>query len=219
MSQFSTWHRRAIRLEYLTVGWNTLEALVAIGSGIAAGSTALVAFGADSLIELVSAGALLWRLRRAGPEALAAEHGAAERRALYVVAITFFLLAAYAGLEAVYGLVTRESGERTLVGLTLAVLSLVLMPALALAKQRTAAGLGSAALRADAIESWVCAYLSLALLVGVGLHYLYGWWWADAVGTLAMLPVIVWQGWETLEEAREEDTARIGPEGDEGDRV
>jgi len=91
------------------------------------------------------------------------------------------------------------------VGLVLSVLSLVVMPALAYSKQRTGRELGSRALVADAIETWVCSYLSLALLAGVGLHQLFGWWWADAVGALAMVPVIVWQGWETLGEARERD--------------
>ncbi len=88
--------------------------------------------------------------------------------------------------------------------LVLSVVSLLIMPTLAYLKQRTGRELGSSALQADAVETWVCSYLSFALLLGVGLYALFGWWWADAVGALAMLPVILWQGWETLEEAREE---------------
>lgn len=197
-------HRRALSLEYFTVGWNVLEAIVAIGAGLVAGSVALVGFGVDSGIEVLSAVGLLWRLRTAGPDATVAEEGAAERRALYVVAATFFLLAAYIAYEAGTALLGREEPERSAVGLVLSVLSLAIMPVLAYVKQRTGRELGSRALVADSVETWVCSYLSLALLAGVGLHELFGWWWADAVGALAMLPVIVWQGWETLAEARED---------------
>jgi len=196
-------HRRALWLEYFTVGWNVIEGVVAIGAGIIAGSVALIGFGVDSSIEVISALGLLWRLRKAGPEATVAEESGAERRALYVVAATFLLLAAYITFEAVSSLIGREEPNRSTVGLVLSVLSLVIMPALAWWKQRTGREMGSRALVADAAETWVCSYLSLALLAGVGLYALFGWWWADPVGALAMLPVILWQGWETLGEARE----------------
>jgi divalent metal cation (Fe/Co/Zn/Cd) transporter len=196
-------HRRALRLEYFTIGWNVIEAVLAIGAGLVAGSVALVGFGVDSGIEVISAVGLLWRLRTAGPEANVAEESAAERRALYIVAATFFLLAAYLSFEALTALAGRAAPETSTVGLVLSVLSLAIMPALAWWKQRTGRELQSRALVADSVETWVCSYLSLALLAGVGLYFLFGWWWADAVGALAMLPVIVWQGWETLGEARE----------------
>jgi divalent metal cation (Fe/Co/Zn/Cd) transporter len=200
-------HRRALWLEYFTVGWNVIEAVVAIGAGLIAGSVALVGFGVDSGVEVISAVGLLWRLYKAGPTASVAEESAAERRALYIVAATFFLLAAYIVVEAGSALVQGERPDTSPVGLVLSVLSLVVMPALAYSKQRTGRELGSRALVADSMETWVCSYLSLALLAGVGLYLLVGWWWADAVGALAMLPVIVWQGWETLGEAREHDDA------------
>jgi cation diffusion facilitator family transporter len=196
-------HRRALWLEYFTVGWNVIEGVVAIGAGIIAGSVTLVGFGVDSSIEVISALGLLWRLRKAGPEATVQEESGAERRALYVVAATFFLLAAYITYEAVTSLLGRDEPDRSGVGLVLSVLSLVIMPALAWWKQRTGRQIGSRALVADAAETWVCSYLSLALLAGVGLYAVFGWWWADPVGALAMLPVILWQGWETLGEARE----------------
>ena len=100
----------------------------------------------------------------------------------------------------------QDSPEETLASLDLplSVLSLIIMPVLAYAKQRTGQQMGSEALQADAVETWVCSYLSLALLAGVGLHAAFSWWWADAVGALAMLPVILWRGWETLGEVREE---------------
>ena len=198
-------HRRALRLEYFTIGWNVLEAIVAIGAGVVAGSVALVGFGVDSGIEVISAVGLWWRLRTAGPDATVAEESAAERRALYIVAATFFLLAAYIAYEAGMALLGREEPDRSTVGLVLSVLSLLIMPLLAWWKQRTGRQMHSRALVADSVETWVCSYLSLALLAGVGLHQLFGWWWADAVGALAMVPVIVWQGWETLGEARERD--------------
>ncbi len=196
-------HRRGLMLEWFSVAWNVIEGVVAVGAGIFTGSVSLVAFGADSFIEVISAIALLWRLRKAGPHASAEERGAAERRALYLVAATFFLLAAYISYEAVGALLSREGPENSTVGLVLAVVSLLVMPALAYGKQRTGREMGSEALRADAVETWVCSYLSLALLVGVGLNAAFGWWWADPAGAMAMLPVILWQGWETLEEARE----------------
>jgi cation diffusion facilitator family transporter len=191
-------HRRGVRLEVFTVAWNAVEGVVAIGAGVATGSVSLIGFGADSFIEVISAVALLWRLRRAGPEA------SAEKRALYLVAATFFLLAAYITYEAAGALLSGEGPEDSTVGLVLSVVSLLVMPALAYGKQRTGREMGSEALKADAVETWVCSYLSLALLVGVGLNAAFGWWWADPAGALAMLPVILWQGFETLGEAREE---------------
>jgi divalent metal cation (Fe/Co/Zn/Cd) transporter len=147
-------------LEYFTLGWNVIEGVVAIGAGLVAGSVALVGFGVDSSIEVISALGLLWRPRKAGPEATVAEESGAERRALYVVAATFFLLAAYIAFEAVTSLIGREEPDRSAVGLALSVLSLVIMLALAWWKQRTGRQMGSRA--------------------------------------VAMLPVILWQGWETL---------------------
>jgi divalent metal cation (Fe/Co/Zn/Cd) transporter len=124
-------HRWGVRLEWFTVAWNVVEAVVAVGVGIAVGSVALIGFGADSGIEVISAVALLWRLLKTGPHASVPEEGDAERKALYLVGAT------------------------------------------------------------------------LALLLGVGLNAAFGWWWADPVGALAMVPVILWQGWEALGEARE----------------
>jgi cation diffusion facilitator family transporter len=196
--------RRGLRLEYFTISWNVIEAVVAIAAGLIAGSVALVGFGVDSGIEVISAVGLAWRLRRAGPNADAAEESAAERKALFVVAATFFLLAAYITFEAISALAANERPESSTVGIVLSIVSLAVMPALAYAKHRTGREMGSRASQADAIETWVCSYLSLALLLGVGLFAAFGWWWADPVGALLMLPVILWQGWETLEDAREE---------------
>jgi len=198
-------HRRAVRLEWLTTVWNVFEAIIAIGAGLLSGSVALVAFGFDSLIEVLSAVALLWRLLSTGPTATAAEHSRAERRALYLVAITFFLLAAYIAVDATQGLIAHSAPETSPIGLGLSVASLIAMPSLGYAKQVTARQMGSKALAADAIETWVCAYLSAALLLGLGLHSLMGWWWADSAGALIMVPFILWQGLKAIQEAREEE--------------
>ena len=200
-----TLHRRAVRLEWFTVTWNVVEAVVAIGAGIIAGSVALIGFGVDSGIEVLSAVALLWRLRRAGADASVEEEEHAENRALYLVAATFFLLAAYIGYEAISSLIEGEGPSSSSVGIVLSLLALAIMPALAWSKQRTGREMGSRALQADAVETWVCSYLSLALLLGVGAYAAFDWAWADPVAALAMLPVILWQGWETLEEARGDD--------------
>jgi divalent metal cation (Fe/Co/Zn/Cd) transporter len=197
--------RRGLWLEWFTVAWNVVEAVVAIGVGLAVGSVALVGFGADSGIEVISAVALLWRLLKAGPHASVPEESAAERKALYLVAATFLLLALYILYEAVGALISGEGPESSTVALVLSAVSLVIMPALAYLKGRTGREMGSRALVADSVETWVCAYLSVALLAAVGLNAAYGWWWADPLGALAMLPVILWQGWETFEEAREDE--------------
>ena len=197
-------HRRGVRLEVFTVGWNVIEATVAVGAGLLVGSVALIGFGVDSGIEVISALALLWRLLKAGPNASVQEESAAERKALFLVAATFFLLAAYITYEAAGALLTGEGPAVSTVGFVLSVLSIVVMPTLAYFKGRTGRQMGSRALVADSVETWVCAYLSVALLAAVGLNAAFGWWWADPVGALAMLPVILWQGWETLDEARKE---------------
>jgi cation diffusion facilitator family transporter len=197
-------HRRAVLLEWFTVAWNVVEAVVAIGVGVVVGSVALIGFGVDSGIEVISAVVLLWRLYRAGPQASAEERGAAETRALYLVAATFFLLGAYVLYEAIGALLSGEGPEASTVALVLSVVSILVMPTLAFLKGRTGRALGSRALVADSVETWVCAYLSVALLAAVSLNAAFGWWWADPAGALAMLPVILWQGWETLEEARED---------------
>ncbi len=196
--------RRGLLLEAFTIGWNSLEAVVAIGAGLAAGSIALVGFGLDSVIEVAAGATLYWRLRvelRAGGAGGASE--TAERRALYAIAVTFFLLGGYILYEAGKKLYAHERPEASPVGLALALLSLIVMPVLALAKRRVGRAIESRALVADAAETAVCSYLSFALVLGLGLNAWVGWWWADPVAALLMFPFVIREGLEALEGARE----------------
>jgi divalent metal cation (Fe/Co/Zn/Cd) transporter len=186
--------RRGRLLEYLTIGWNLLEGVVAIVSGLLAGSIALTGFGIDSFIESLSGGALLWRLHLDEPE----RRERAEAVALKLVGVSFFLLAAYVGLDAVRALIMRESMEASYIGIALAALSLSVMPLLAKAKWRVAGEINSRALKADSRQTSICAYLSAILLAGLGLNALVGWWWADPVAALVMTPIIVKEGMEAL---------------------
>ncbi|MFN2149204.1 MAG: cation diffusion facilitator family transporter [Anaerolineales bacterium] len=198
-------HRRATRLEGFTILWNIVEAAIAIGSGAVAGSTALLAFGADSLIEVSSGVAVFWRLIRVGPTASPEESDTADRRAHFLVGITFFLLAAWVLQDAIRSLILHEIPNESPVGIVLAIASLLVMPLLAYAKQRTGREMGSKALEADAVETWLCAYLSATLLLGLLLHSWFGLWWSDPAAGLAMVPFMIWQGFDTVKESRSEE--------------
>jgi cation diffusion facilitator family transporter len=195
--------KRGVRLEYFTVGWNVLEAIVAIGAGVLASSIALVGFGLDSIIETLSGLVLLWRLRKEVRGGDAEESERAEKIALIVVGITFFLLAFYVAYESGKKLLFQEAPEESIVGIVLAVISLIVMPLLFYFKLKTGRQLSSKALEADAMETAICTYLSFTLLLGLSLNALFGWWWADPVAAIAMLPVIIKEGWEAFSEAKE----------------
>ncbi|HSF15019.1 MAG TPA: cation transporter [Vicinamibacteria bacterium] len=192
--------RRALVLEYFTIAWNVIEALVALVAGWLAGSIALVGFGLDSLIEVTSAVALVWRLRMTGDPDAELE---AERRALRIVGYTLFALAAYVTLQAGSILLRRASPEESFVGIALAAVSLIVMPWLGFAKKKLAKRLGSRALDADATETLVCSYLSLTLLAGLGANALWGWWWADPVAALTIVAFVLHEGKEALEHSRD----------------
>jgi divalent metal cation (Fe/Co/Zn/Cd) transporter len=182
---------RARQLEYLTIAWNTLEAIIALVSGVIAGSVALVGFGLDSAIETTSATILLWRLRA---DYDAAHRERAERIAHRLVGICFLLLAAYIAIESIRNLWLREASVRSVPGVLIAVAAVIVMPLLARAKRRVAAELGSRALHSDSKQADFCAYLSAILLVGLTLQFTLGWWWADPVAALIMVPIIAREG-------------------------
>jgi len=185
--------RRGLRLNYIGIGYNVLEAFVAVGVGLVAGSVALVGFGFDSVIEVTASGAAQWRLRSdLDPH----RRERVERLTARIIGWSFLALAFYVTLDSVNALVHRDAPERSVAGLVLLALSAAVMPVLARAKRRVARALASGALEADAMQTSLCAYLSIIALVGVGLNAVAGWWWADPVAALAMVPIIVKEGLE-----------------------
>lgn len=195
--------KRGLYLEYAAVGWNVVGAVVAVGAGIVAGSIALIGFGLDGIIETVSAVMLLWRLRlEFEGQKTKEDYSTAERRALFVVGIAFFLLALYILNEAGSRFYYKEKPEVSVIGLALSALSLIIRPALAVLKFRTAQLLESRAMKTGVVETALNEYLAFALFLGMGLHVWRGWWWADPVAALIMIPFIVREGWHAIEESK-----------------
>lgn len=184
--------RQAKLLAWLGVGWHGVEAAVAIGAGIAAGSIALMGFGADSLIEAIAGFVLLWRFA-----ASRAASKSAELRAQKLIAISFYVIAAYVGFEALRTLFTAERPEASWVGIGLAAVTLLTMPPLAIAKARVGEKLGSSATKSEGRQNMLCAYLSAALLVGLGANAVFGLWWADPITALLIAGVAVKEGRES----------------------
>jgi divalent metal cation (Fe/Co/Zn/Cd) transporter len=187
--------RRGLWLNYLTIGYNTLEAIVSIAAGVVAGSIALVGFGADSVIEVTASAAAQWRLR-ADLNPIRRER--VEHLTVRIIGGTFLALAVYVAYESISTLIRREEPEGSVIGIVVLALSVLVMPLLARAKRRVAAALGSSALTADARQTSLCAYLSVIALAGVALNTVAGWWWADPVAALAMVPIIAKEGVEGL---------------------
>jgi divalent metal cation (Fe/Co/Zn/Cd) transporter len=183
--------RRGQRLEYFTIAYNCLEGLVSIAAGLIAGSVSLVGFGLDSAIEVASGAALLWRLHH---DLNPSRREQAERTTLRIVGWCFLALAAYVGYESASALIGRDAPERSIPGIAIAALSVVVMPLLARAKRQVAAGLRSGAMRADSRQTDFCTYLSAILLSGLVLNAVLGWWWADPVAGLVMVPIIAKEG-------------------------
>lgn len=195
--------RRGLRLEYLTVGWNVIEAIVAVASGLAAGSIALVGFGLDSTVEIFAACVVIWQLRGVREER--------EQRALRLIALSFFALAAYVVMEAARDLVTGAEAGESVVGIGLATAALIAMPLLGLAKRRTGQRLDNPTLLADSAETMLCAYLSAILLAGLVLNATLGWWWADPIAAIGIAGLAVREGreaWEGEEGEVEEQEER-----------
>jgi divalent metal cation (Fe/Co/Zn/Cd) transporter len=180
------------KVEYLSIAWTSLEAVIGIAAGVLAGSVALIGFGIDSMIEVASSGVLLWRL---------SDHTHAEDReelAHRLVGVGFLALAAYITFDALHDLIAHEPPRVSYFGIAYAGACIIVMPLLARAKRRAATKLDSDALHADSHQSDICAYLSVLLLVGLGLNALFGWWWADPVAALCMLPIIIKEGFSGL---------------------
>ena len=183
--------RRARLLAWMGLAWHGVEAAVAVGAGIAAGSVALVGFGADSLVEAVAGVVVLWRFAAAR-----AASEDAERRAQRLIGASFFAIALYVAAEALRSLAGGHEPDASWVGIALSVVTLATMPPLAVAKARLGARLASAATRSEGRQNMLCAYLSAALLAGLLANALLGWWWADPVTALVIAAVAVREGRE-----------------------
>jgi divalent metal cation (Fe/Co/Zn/Cd) transporter len=187
--------RRGLLLNYATIAYNSLEAIVALVTGFLAGSVALVGFGIDSVIELTASGAAQWRLRaNLDP----ARRHQVERTTLHIIGWSFIALAVYVAIDSARTVVLREHPVPSVLGIGILALSAVVMPLLARAKRRVAREIGSAALESEATQTSLCAYLSIIALGGVTLNALLGWWWADPAAALAMVPIIAREGRQAL---------------------
>jgi divalent metal cation (Fe/Co/Zn/Cd) transporter len=192
--------RRGFRLEYATMTWMVAEAAVAITAGLLAASIALVGFGLDSVIELISATIVIWQLRG---EITGQDR---QTRAIRLIGVTFFALAAYLTIDSIRDLATGAQPRQSIPGLVVTAAALIVMPALAVAKRRTGKALGNRTLIADSAETAFCAYTSAAALLGVGLNTWLGWWWADPAAALVIAALAVKEGiecWESGNEAEQ----------------
>ncbi|GHO68402.1 hypothetical protein KSC_072940 [Ktedonobacter sp. SOSP1-52] len=190
-----------VRVEIVTVLWMIIEAAISIGAGVSASSALLIAFGLDSVIELISGAVLLWRLSLEARGGDTEQVERAERQAAWVVAIALSLLCLYVLATAIWGLVSRAHPEEAVVGIGMAAAAVLVMPVLGISKRRIAARIESGALRGDAASSFTCGYMAGAVLLGVGLNALLHWWWAEDVASLLFLFWLVGETREAFEEA------------------
>jgi divalent metal cation (Fe/Co/Zn/Cd) transporter len=196
--------KKALMLSYFTVIYNIIEGIVSIIAGIlASGSIALIGFGIDSFIESLSGGIMIWRFGKHGKLSKEDEEKI-EKRATKLVAITFFILSAYILFESIKKLYLHEKPESSLFGIIIAIVSLIIMPILFYTKYKTGKALNSKSLVADSKETLACMFLSVALLIGLGLNYIFGFWQADPIVGLIIVVFLVREGYETLEEEDEE---------------
>ncbi len=187
--------KRGLRFAYFIIGWDFLECLIAVTAGLIAGSIALTGFGIDSAIEVFAASVVIWHLRGAKEERI--------KPALKLIALSFFILAAYIAIQASIDLITKDRPDPSIVGIWLNTVALVVMIPVAVIQRRTGKKLGNKVLVAQSSETWLSNYLSISLLFGLGLNAAFGWWWADPVVALLLAGVAVYEGKEAWEEASE----------------
>ena len=194
--------RLGIKVEILSILWMVIEMGISIGAGIAAKSILLIAFGVDSLIELISAGFLLWRLRLESQQKNSSQGMDAEHKATWGVAISLGLLCVYVLVTAVYGLLTRSKPEISILGIGISSAAVLIMPLLAISKRRISNQIHSDALAWDAVNSITCAYMAGTVLTGLLLNFLLGWWWIEDIAALVFLLWLGRETWEAFEEAQ-----------------
>lgn len=194
--------KKGLWLEYFTVGYNILEAVLSIAFGHMAKSIALIGFGLDSIVESLSGCVLIWRLKKHG-KISEAEEERIEKRAMRFVAVTFFILGMYILFQSVKKLLTHDMPAPSLPGILIAMASLIIMPILSYSKYRVGRNINSEALVADAKETLACAMLSVALFLGLGANYVFGFWQADAIVGLIIVAFLFREGLEVWKESRE----------------
>tara|TARA_B100001105_G_scaffold255434_1_gene254868 strand:+ start:1488 stop:2087 length:600 start_codon:yes stop_codon:yes gene_type:complete len=190
-----TLRKKGLKLAWFIVGWDIVEGIVAVTAGIIAGSIALIGFGFDSAIEVFAALVVIWQLRKASDGRY--------KTALRLIAITFFILAAYVGYEAISDLIAQERPDASIIGIVLSIVATAVMVPVAIMQKRTGQALGNKVLIAQSKETWLSNYLSISLLVGLSLNALFGLWWADPAIALLIAAVAIKEGWEAWEEASE----------------
>lgn len=194
-------HKKALLLSYFTVGYNLVEGIVSIFAGLLAGSIALVGFGLDSFVESLSGSVMIWRFRKQG-KISKEEEERVEKKAIRLVAYTFFLLGAYILYESVKKIYFHEIPDPSLFGIIIAIVSIIVMPVLFYMKYRTGESINSRSLVADSKQTLACVFLSVALLIGLGLNYLYGLWQADSVVGFVVVAYLIKEGYATLKEEK-----------------
>ncbi len=194
-------HKKALLLSYFTVGYNVLEGIVSIFAGLLAGSIALVGFGLDSFVESLSGGVMIWRFRN-HEDMSEEEEERIEKKAIRLVAYTFFILGAYILYESFRKIYFHEIPDPSLFGIVIAIVSIIVMPVLFFMKLRTGESIKSRSLIADAKQTLACVFLSVALLIGLGLNYLYGLWQADTVVGFIVVVYLLKEGYGILKEEK-----------------
>jgi len=190
-------HKLGLILSYITVGYNVIEGIVSVIVGSLTGSVALVGFGLDSFIESLSGSVMIWRLGKHG-KMTEEEEEAVEAKAATLVGITFFILAAYIGYEVVMKFISREAPEASLIGIIIAILSLIVMPTLTYMKYKTGKAINSPSLVADSKQTLVCVLMSITLLITVTVNYFFPLWWLDPVAGLVFVVILAREGYMAI---------------------
>jgi len=194
-------HKKALLLSYFTVGYNVLEGIASIFAGLFAGSIALVGFGSDSFVESLSGGVMIWRFRKHG-KITEEEEEKVELKATRMIAYTFFILGSYVLYESAKKLCFHEIPDPSLLGIIIAIVSIIVMPVLFYMKYQTGKSVNSKSMVADSKQTLACTFMSIALLIGLGFNYLYGLWWADPVVGLIIVVFLIKEGYTTFKEGK-----------------
>ena len=190
-------HSKALRLSYFTVGYNIIECILSIISGIIAGSTALLGYGSDSLVESLSGTIMIWRFRK-HKKISKEEEEKIEKKAIFLIGITFFIFGTYILFESIRKLIIQEKPEPSIIGIIIAIASIIVMPILFLSKYKTGKTIGSNSLIADSKQTLACLFMSFSLLIGLGLNYLWGFWQADPIVGLIIVIFLFKEGYESI---------------------